>query len=500
MHFAKILSVATLPMFLFACGDDSATIRPPSSTETPTDTSKVEIPPNTPDSLLTPIAREYSWNGKGTKEEPYQISSEDELAMLAFYVNDSSMTFKNTYFIQTADIALSKSWNPIGLWGKNADGLGNRPFSGSYDGGSKMISGLTIADTAAYSGLFGLTRDASISNVVLKSVKMTVGSYAGALVGKSESTTIDNCSVEDAEVKGADWVGGLVGEASHVNVANVSVTGVVNGENFVGGVVGRLQDGAFENLSNKADVTGKNTVGGVAGNFASSVKSGSSATDSEGVIRNVLNYGSVTGKSYVGGVVAKLSSTKLEHSGNYGVVTADSVQMSCVGGVVAEASNKSSINEVFNTAAVSAKFAISIGGVIGSLKNSSATNLFNQGAVTGFSSSKGVGGLAGIVDGGESKLESGYNAGKLSSELYVGAVVGKVSATKDVSNVYFNATVDAGCEPFAESMFSSENLPKGMATEEMKAATFVTTLNGANAVWTIDPAKFNGYPVFSWLN
>ena len=43
-------------------------------------------------------------------------------------------------------------------------------------------------------------------------------------------------------------------------------------------------------------------------------------------------------------------------------------------------------------------------------------------------------------------------------------------------------------------------LPTGFATEEIKASTFVSTLNGAGAVWSIDPAKFSGYPSFSWAN
>ena len=92
----------------------------------------MEPPPNIPDSALTPITRDYSkiWTaGEGTAENPYQIANEQDLRNLAFYVNDSSMNFKDKFFKQTADIALSSAWSPIGVYGKNSLGYGNRPWN-----------------------------------------------------------------------------------------------------------------------------------------------------------------------------------------------------------------------------------------------------------------------------------------------------------------------------------------------------------------------------------
>jgi len=497
MRFAKILSVAALPMFLFACSDDNAsfaTTAPESDKPEEQQPPLDSIPENEKEVKLT---RDFSdvWSGSGTVEDPFLVTNEQQLASIEFYVSDSAMTFRDKYFKQTADIVLTKAWKPIGIFGKNAYGYGNRTFSGSYDGGSKTISGLTISDTASYSGLFGLTRGAHISNVVLKGAKMSVGSNAGVLAGKMDSTTVENCVLEDIEISGKDRVGGLVGEASNVSVANVAVSGIVKGENSVGGVVGRLQDGSFDNVVNKADVTGKSTVGGVAGAFATTTKN-EAAAENVGFVRDLLNYGNVTGTSNVAGVIASLSSTKADHVGNYGAVTADEGAMSNVAGVFAETSNNSVVNEVFNAGKVSVKKAMATGGVFGSLKNSTAKNVFNQGELAGQASN--LGGLAGIIDG-QSNVESSYNAGTIPNENYAGTVAGSGKSTITLTNVFYDSTVGEGCQVFGGDAPFGIVIPTGVTTADMKAATFVATLNGAGSVWTIDPTKFNGYPSFSWI-
>lgn len=490
MRFAKILSVAALPMFLFACSDDNSSLKVNNPEgETPQDSSKVEPPPNIPDEDLKPIARDYSlvWSGNGTVEDPFLVTNEEQLASIAFYVNDSSMTFKDKFFKVTADIALTKAWSPIGIFGKNPNGLGNRVFSGSFDGASKTISGLTINDTAAYTGLFGLVRGARISNVVIKDAKVNVGSVAGVLAGLADSVTVENCTIDNAEIKGTEHVGGLVGEAKYVTVTNIAVTGSVSGTNNVGGAMGSVQNGTLMNLTNSATVTGKSTVGGVVGV--------SSSVGDESSISMALNYGAVSGTKDVGGVAAKISTTKLEKSGNYAAVTADENTMSNVGGVVGVASNKSVVNEVFNAGKVSVKKVMATGGVFGSLKNSTAKNVFNQGELAGQASN--LGGLAGIIDG-QSNVESSYNAGTIPNENYAGTVAGSGKSTITLTNVFYDSTVGEGCLVFGGDAPFGIAIPTGVTTADMKTATFVATLNGAGAVWAIDPAKFGGYPSFSW--
>ena len=492
MRFGKILTMATVPMMILACSED---YKPPVSSdtgnETPAELPGDSILPNIPDSLLKPITRDYSsiWqNGDGTEANPYQISNEQELRSIAFYVNDSSMTFKGKFFKQTADIALTQAWNPIGVYGDNEFGLGNRPFSGTFDGSSKTISGMTITDTTSYSGLFGLVRGAHVKNVIIKGAKMDVGSYAGVLAGMMDSTVVENCTVDEAQIKGADRVAGLVGEATHLTLNNVLISGSISGTASVGGVVGRLQNGTLSSVTNKAAVSGKSTIGGIVGASAS--------VGNETTITTAFNYGDVTGSKDVGGVAATISSTKLEHSGNYGAVTASENTMGVVGGAVAVASSKASVNEVFNMGKVSATKVMAAGGVIGSMKAIVVTNVFNQGEISGDASTF-KGGIVGIADGVDAKLESGYNMGAVPNDNNAGSVAGKVSSTVAVSNIYYDKTVAGACLIVASQM--NMELPTGFATEDMKASTFIATLNGSGSVWKAGSATFDGYPVFTWL-
>lgn len=491
MRFGKFLTMAAVPMMILACSEDYTG---PAATNTgdnnPAEQPGDSILPNTPDSLLKPITRDYSliWKGEGTAESPYLISSEQDLASLAFYVNDSSMNFKGNFFKQTADIALTKAWSPIGIYGDNDYGFGNRPFSGTYDGDSKTITGMTITDTASYSGLFGLVRGAHVKNVIIKGAKMDVGSYAGALAGMMDSTTVENCTVEDAQIKGADRVAGLIGEAMHLTMTNVLVSGSITGTASVGGILGRVQNGTLTSLTNKASVTGTSTVGGLVGASAS--------VGSESTISTAYNYGEVKGSKDVGGVVATISMTKLEHSGNYAAVTASESQMGSVGGVVAVASSKATVNEVFNTGKVTATKVLAAGGVIGSLKTISASNVFNHGEVSGDASTF-KGGVVGIADGAGAKMESSYNKGVVPTDNNAGTVAGKISSTVEVKNVYFDSTIGTGSKTYGGDPFGVE-IPTGVASADMKTSAFIAKLGSAE-VWTVDAAKMDGYPIFTWL-
>ena len=105
-------------------------------------------------------------------------------------------------------------------------------------------------------------------------------------------------------------------------------------------------------------------------------------------------------------------------------------------------------------------------------------------------------GIVGIVDGA-SNLSFAYNAGKVPQDNNAGTVAGSAKSTVTLANVYFDKTVGEGSKVIGGSLFGIE-LPTGFATEDMKSSTFVATLNGTGRAWTIDPAKFGGYPSFEW--
>ena len=85
--------------------------------------------------------------GAGTEASPYLIGSAEELAFLAYQVNENGQIFAGKYFALTADVDLSDYyWRPIGLEYDSAGQNLTRPFagsfSGSYDGVQHTISGL----------------------------------------------------------------------------------------------------------------------------------------------------------------------------------------------------------------------------------------------------------------------------------------------------------------------------------------------------------------------
>lgn len=173
--------------------------------------------------------------GEGTKDNPYKISSADELANLSEQVYAGN-TYARGHFLLTNDLNLEgRNWRPIGRKDKE--------FSGSFDGGERNISNLFV-DTKEYGGLFGRVAGttAALKNITLLSPRVEVEEeYCGALVARCEEIAlIENCSAKDIICRADSTVGGLVGycyrtlEMRNCHVENVEVTGY----NHMGGLIG----------------------------------------------------------------------------------------------------------------------------------------------------------------------------------------------------------------------------------------------------------------------
>ena len=79
--------------------------------------------------------------GAGTKDNPYQIATAEQLAKLAKEVNSGipEQTHSGEYFKLTAPIDLSgKRWVPIGYGNESS-----HSFSGFFDGNNQIITGKT---------------------------------------------------------------------------------------------------------------------------------------------------------------------------------------------------------------------------------------------------------------------------------------------------------------------------------------------------------------------
>ncbi len=209
-------------------------------------------------------------SGDGSEENPYIISTADQLKAFAGSMNEK-IDYTGKYVALGADIAVTGDWTPIG----GSDYL----FNGTFDGKGHSISGLALGTKEApcaldkenlYIGLFGLLG----ANAVVKNVRADVAFYtsyeatafvggiAGYTNGSSVSgnytgAVIDGCyvsgTISHVGAKGNQNVGGVIGmqyKGALINSAStVSVSNVVSSGDLAeaGGLVGLNNRGLVAN-------------------------------------------------------------------------------------------------------------------------------------------------------------------------------------------------------------------------------------------------------------
>ena len=206
--------------------------------------------------------------GGGGSENPYQIADVYGLQGIG---SSKSFLSGNWQLANDIDSSVTATWN--GGSGFRPIGNGTDRFSGSLAGEGFVISGLTIASTQQYTGLFGyIGSTASVGNLGLA-----------------------NVNVVASERSGSGWVGSLAGR-SDGSISRVYATGTVaaNDTSYdVGGLVGR-NDGTISQSYTSVSTSGGNfsAIGGMAGR-------------NYGTIRESYSLGSVTtgNSSYAGGLV-----------------------------------------------------------------------------------------------------------------------------------------------------------------------------------------------------
>ncbi len=211
--------------------------------------------------------------GAGTQENPYQISTADELRWFAGLVNGTLTdgTAKNTAAcaVLTTSINLGgEAWTPIGT------SISNR-YTGTFDGAGHTIDGMTIQSTGYYMGFVGyLYTNGVIQNLTLGencSVSCD-GNYVGGICGYNYGGTITGCT----------------------NHGTVNNTGT--GDKYTGGICAYNRSGStVTGCTNTGTVSGSSkNVGGVCG-----------CTSGSGTVTNSTHTGTVSGTgTYVGGICA----------------------------------------------------------------------------------------------------------------------------------------------------------------------------------------------------
>jgi hypothetical protein len=288
----------------------------------------------------------------------------DSLAELQAISNDLYGIYR---LAGNIDASATASWNS----GAGFIPIGStvNPFQGWFDGGGKVISGLTIVSNAANVGLFGVVGERGIvSDVTLANVSITatggsqnVGTIAGANLGLianvSASGSVGNLAsvIGDGRIEGG--YGGLVGrnEAGGIvagSSANVAVTarGPSSGFLDAGGLVGinsgeiakSFATGAVTGTSPAADPSDHIYVGGLVGwNYGGSV--------TESYASGAVTSAGFNGRA--GGLVAVNDGGDISYAYALGSVTANGDQ-SIAGGFVGENKNFGTITQAYASGAV----------------------------------------------------------------------------------------------------------------------------------------------------
>lgn len=246
------------------------------------------------------------WDGSSKKEpqltgEVYQITSGDELAWLADYVNSGNTSVKA---VLRADIDLGgKQWTPIGS--------NTKKFTGSFDGNGYAIHNLYIQSETNYIGLFGvLGAGASVADFYLdgeiSSVYESNGGFAGGAAGyatgsSSQPVTLkkirNNCSITVKGSSYGSYAGGIIGySGTNVIIDRCCNTGSISGtQKAVGGIAGSGKK--ISGCYNTGYISGGVGVGGIAG-----------ICSTEEIV-NCYNNGYIKGTNYVGGITALSTKT-----------------------------------------------------------------------------------------------------------------------------------------------------------------------------------------------
>ena len=195
----------------------------------------------------------YTFKGQGTSSSPYQIGTVEDLQMLSEYTNDQYLNVKygNAYYVQTADLDLNGiDFIPIGTE--------ENPFNGSYNGGYRTISNLTVSDKS-YGGLFGCAETIRVKNLVLNG--SVDADYAGGIVGRVTEYADLTQIAASVEVSGTT-TGGLIGRLENSGkITDSYQCGTVSGTN-AGGLIGTYstESTSPESLVVRSSYHGNGTV------------------------------------------------------------------------------------------------------------------------------------------------------------------------------------------------------------------------------------------------
>lgn len=379
--------------------------------------------------MLISTNAQFSGNGNGTEESPYQITNAaqfDEIRNFLGEENDGvNFTIANDIDFTEwfAENNSENGWQPIGEE--------SNAFYGNLNGGEYTLSGLW-SESESYAGVFGYIKRGKIDDLTIKTGTekgFTGNDYVGILAAYISESEITNVHIE-GKLTGNNYVGGLAGSVlagSTITDNSAAVTILAQGGN-VGGLIGESNSPLSANSTSGSIESYGDNIGGLVGTASEAVANSTSSVD-------VTNLGDIFVGNFVGGLVGTAQSS-VSNSSASGKVTATNVVGGLVGNSFAPITDSHATGEVIANAF--------IGGLVGA--SDVVTNSYATGNVKGNLDM--IGGLAG---GSYGAVTMSYATGAVSGAKSVGGLIGTsyglVShsfASGDVACVIVNIEPEGG--------------------------------------------------------
>ena len=290
--------------------------------------------------------------GKGTKDDPFIIDTENQFMDFARSVNEEE-NYADKYVKLNRDIKLTKEWIVVGSQGKH-------PFKGDFNGNNHTISNMKIGAEKTprqyrFAALFAVIdggkvynlniKDFEIYNTILSEDRVFVGAVAG---GIQNGAFIDNVNVNgkihSKSMRTQQYIGAIAGQSLKSSIINSSAEIQIDakGESkdiYAGGLVGINAFGALFNSYSKGNITAdsllnKVSIGGLCGyqsgvifNNYSSVNLNSTSPTTD--VGELAGRSTGTGKNfdnfYSKNSLVKITGKSKKTKNGFGVVVKNSI-------------------------------------------------------------------------------------------------------------------------------------------------------------------------------
>lgn len=409
--------------------------------------------------------------GDGTEENPYIISTEEQLAFVA--------DIPNKCYKLANDITLASEWVPIGTYGE--------AFSGTFDGDGYTISNMVVTNG---DGFFKKV-SGNIKNLNITGSVASTSGYAGGIAGQS-SGTFENCTFSGT-VSGTgknSYTGGLVGYNTGKSVLSCHTSGSVIGINCTGGLIGLNDSSATSTYTvtdcySNCDVKGGTRVGGLIGSqdavtvskcYATGNVQGSSSSGHVGGLIGYTVQALIKNCFAAGDVSTSVNSNDLyecDGGGLVGYIYSGTIRLSyATGNVVSYKDDEDTYKFYYG------------GGLVGyAYDNTTIENCYATGDITSY---RYAAGLLGYKYYSNLKITNCYSIGKPNAST----IYGLSYRDATVINSYYDSQT-SGC---TDTGYGSPKTTSGMKNQLIYDGWDFDT------VWGIDESEAinNGYPYLLW--